>query len=48
MVYVFYEDGFEVNVMYMVDDFKKCVVGFKFFEGMEVLKELEGKFKFVR
>lgn len=46
--YVFYEDGLEVNVMYTVDDTKKRAVGFKLSEGMEVPKELEGKFKFAR
>jgi hypothetical protein len=44
--YVFYEDGLGVNVMYTVDDPKKRAVGFKLSEGMEVPKELEGKFKF--
>ncbi len=46
--YVFYEDGLEVNVMYTVDDPKKRAVGFKLSEGMEIPKELEGKFKFAR
>lgn len=46
--YVFYEDGLVVNVMYSVDDPKKRAVGFKLAEGMEVPKELEGKFKFAR
>ncbi|MBM7585112.1 hypothetical protein JOC86_001654 [Bacillus pakistanensis] len=46
--YIFYEDGLEVNVMYTVDDPKKRAVGFKLSEGMEVPKELEGKFKFAR
>jgi len=44
--YVFYEDGLSVNVLYTVDDPKKRAVGFKLSEGMEVPKELEGKFKF--
>lgn len=35
-----------VNVMYTVDE--KRAVGFKLSEGMEVVKELEEKFKFVR
>lgn len=48
MAYVFYEDGLSVNVMYTVDDPKKRAVGFKLSEGMEVPKELEGKFKFAR
>ncbi|ACJ33976.1 Uncharacterized conserved protein [Anoxybacillus flavithermus WK1] len=46
--YVFYEDGLVVNVMYTVDDRKKRAVGFKLSEGMDVPKELEGKFKFAR
>lgn len=46
--YVFYEDGLAVNVMYMIDDTSRRAVGFKLSEGMEVPKELEGKFKFAR
>ncbi|WP_264739974.1 phage tail protein [Cytobacillus firmus] len=46
--YVFYEDGLSVNVMYTVDDPKKRAVGFKLSEGIEVPRELEGKFKFAR
>ncbi|MEK6460057.1 phage tail protein [Heyndrickxia faecalis] len=46
--YVFYEYGLVVNVMYSIDDPKKRAVGFKLSEGMEVPKELEGKFKFAR
>ncbi len=46
--YVFYEDGLGINVMYTVDDPKKRAVGFKLSEGMEVPKELEGRFKFAR
>ena len=46
--YVFYENGLVVNVMYAVDDPKKRAVGFKLSEGMDVPKELEGKFKFAR
>ncbi|MFB5193416.1 phage tail protein [Neobacillus sp. KR4-4] len=47
--YVFYEDGLEVNVLYTLDGPKpKRAVGFKLSEGMEVPKELEGKFKFAR
>ncbi len=46
--YVFYEDGLEVNVLYTVDDPKKRAVGFKLSEGMDVPKELEGKFKFAK
>ena len=46
--YIFYEDGLGVNVMYTVDNPKKRAVGFKLSEGMDVPKELEGKFKFAR
>jgi len=46
--YVFYEDGLEVNVLYTIDDPKKRAVGFKLSEGMDVPKELDGKFKFAR
>jgi hypothetical protein len=46
--YVFYEDGLAINVMYTIDDPKKRAVGFKLSEGMEIPKELEGKFKFAR
>jgi hypothetical protein len=46
--YVFYESGLEVNVMYTIGDPKKRAVGFKLSEGMDVPKELEGKFKFAR
>ncbi len=46
--YVFYENGLVVNVMYAIDDPKKRAVGFKLSDGMEVPRELEGKFKFAR
>lgn len=46
--YVFYEDGLSVNVLYTIEDPKKRAVGFKLSEGMEVPKELDGKFKFAR
>jgi len=46
--FVFYEDGLAVNVAYTVDDPKKRAVGFKLAEGMEIPKELEGKFKFAK
>lgn len=48
MAYVFYEDGLGINVMYTVDDSKKRAVGIKLSDGMEIPKELEGKFKFAR
>ena len=46
--YVFYESGLSINVLYTLDNPKKRAVGFKLSEGMEVPKELETKFKFVR
>jgi hypothetical protein len=46
--YVFYEDGLGINVMYTVEDPKKRAVGFKLSDGMDIPKELEGKFKFAR
>lgn len=46
--YVFYEDGLVINVMYTLDDPKKRAVGIKLSEGMEIPKELEGKFNFAR
>jgi hypothetical protein len=47
--FVFYEDGLGVNVLYTIDGPKpKRAVGFKLSDGMEVPKELEGKFKFAR
>jgi hypothetical protein len=47
--FVFYEDGLAVNVLYTLDGPKpKRAVGFKLSEGIEVPKELEGKFKFAR
>lgn len=47
-VFVFYESGLAINVLYTLDNPKKRAVGFKLSEGMEVPKELEGKFKFAR
>jgi hypothetical protein len=46
-VFVFYESGLGINVLYTLDNPKKRAVGFKLSEGMEVPKEL-GKFKFAR
>ena len=48
MAYVFYEDGLAVNVMYAIADPKKRAVGFKLAEGMDVPRELDGRFKFAR
>ena len=46
--YVFYESGLALNVMYSINDPRKRAVGFKLSEGMEIPKELEGKFKFAK
>ena len=46
-VYVFYESGLSINVLYTLDDAGKRAVGFKLSEGMEVPAEL-GSFKFAR
>ena len=46
--HVFYEEGFEVNVMYTVDDSKKRAVGFKLADGADVPPELADTFKFAR
>ena len=46
MVYVLYESGLAINVMYTIDDPKKRAVGFKLSEGMEVPAELAPRFKF--
>lgn len=47
-VFVFYESGLAINVLYTLDNPKKRAVGFKLSEGMEVPRELEGNFKFAR
>jgi hypothetical protein len=47
-IFVFYESGLAINVLYTLDNPKKRAVGFKLSEGMEVPEELEGKFKFAR
>ena len=46
-IYVFYESGLSINVLYTLNDPKKRAVGFKLSEGMEIPVELE-KFKFAR
>lgn len=46
-IYVFYESGLSINVLYTLDDPKKRAVGLKLSEGMEIPDEL-GKFKFAR
>ena len=47
-VFVFYESGLEINIVYSIDDPKGRAVGFKLVEGMEVPKELAEKFKFAK
>ncbi len=46
-IYVFYENGLSINVLYSLDKQGKRAVGFKLSEGMEIPNEL-GKFKFAR
>jgi hypothetical protein len=46
-VYVFYESGLSINVLYTLDDAGKRAVGFKLSDGMGVPAELS-KFKFAR
>ena len=46
-VYVFYENGLSINVLYTINNPKKRAVGFKLSDGMEIPEEL-GKFKFAR
>ena len=46
-VYVFYEDGLSINVLYPLDEPKKRAVGFKLSEGMEPPEELSS-FKWAR
>jgi hypothetical protein len=46
-VYVFYESGLAINVLYTLDDSGKRAVGFKLSDGMAVPEEL-GSFKFAR
>jgi len=48
IVYVFYESGLSINVMYTIDDEGRRAVGFKLSDGMEVPAELASKFKFAR
>ncbi|WP_044199342.1 hypothetical protein [Dyadobacter tibetensis] len=47
-VYVFYQNGLAINVLYPFDQPKKRAVGFKLAEGMEIPIELATKFKFAR
>lgn len=45
-VYVFYESGLAINVLYGLEDGGKRAVGFKLTDGMPVPEELASKFKF--
>ena len=47
-LYVFYQNGLSINVMYDLDDPQKRAVGFKLSDHMDVPKEFEGKFKFAK
>ena len=47
-VYVFYESGLSINVLYTLDDASKRAVGFKLSDGMEIPGELASSFKFAR
>ena len=48
IVFLFYESGLSINVMYTIDDPDMRAVGFKLSEGMEVPVELASQFKFAR
>lgn len=47
-VYVFYENGLVVNVMYGLVEGSKRAVGFKLSEGMDIPEAFDGKFKFAK
>ena len=47
-VYVFYESGLSINVLYTIDGPNKRAVGFKLSDGMEIPEELASQFKFAR
>ncbi|KRM52246.1 hypothetical protein [Ligilactobacillus araffinosus] len=47
-LYVFYQNGLSINVMYDLVDPQKRAVGFKLSDHMEILEEFEGKFKFAK
>ena len=46
-VYVFYESGLSINVLYSLDETGKRAVGFKLSDGMDIPEELS-QFKFAR
>lgn len=43
---VWYKNGLGVNVVYDINDHKRCAVGFKLTASMKIPNEFEGKFKF--
>ncbi|WP_290034270.1 phage tail protein [Ligilactobacillus cholophilus] len=47
-LYVFYQNGLSINVMYDLNEPKNRAVGFKLCEHMEIPSEFEGKFKFAK
>ena len=47
-VFVFYESGLEINVLYAIDNPKGRAVGLKLSDGMDIPEELAEKFKFAR
>ncbi|MGR3741952.1 phage tail protein [Companilactobacillus sp. DQM5] len=47
-IYVFYENGLVINVLYTLEDDKKRAVGIKLTDGMEIPEEFVDKFKFAR
>lgn len=47
-LYVFYQNGLSINVMYDLDNSQRRAVGFKLCNHMEIPQEFEGKFKFAK
>lgn len=47
-MYVFYESGLAINVLYTLEPGGKRAVGLKLSDGMDVPEELADKFKFAR
>ena len=47
-IFVFYENGLAINILYSLEKGKQRAVGFKLSEGMEIPAELAEKFKFAR
>lgn len=48
IVYVFYESGLSINVMYSIDTPARRAVGIKLSDGMDVPAELVDRFRFAR